>query len=150
MTELRRRMDEDMIVRGLADRTRETYLWAVKAALCWPCSHPDRGRPCSLEGVSPIIPGYCVAYLPGLYPLKTPTGLYSSDPFVPDCRVEAAEIHVVLNWDSGAPTGAGSLTPLSHNDTPQPQTSRVTGRSAARGGDARDARDTSRSRSDRW
>jgi len=36
MTELRRRMDEDMIVRGLADRTRETYLWAVKAALGWP------------------------------------------------------------------------------------------------------------------
>ena len=29
MTELRRRMDEDMVVRGMADRTRETYLWAV-------------------------------------------------------------------------------------------------------------------------
>ncbi|MCL4395748.1 MAG: site-specific integrase [Chloroflexi bacterium] len=29
MTKLRRRMDEDMIVRGMADRTRETYLWAV-------------------------------------------------------------------------------------------------------------------------
>lgn len=29
MTELRRRMDEDMIVRGMADRTRESYLWAV-------------------------------------------------------------------------------------------------------------------------
>ena len=29
MTELRRRMDEVMIVRGLADRTRETSLWAV-------------------------------------------------------------------------------------------------------------------------
>lgn len=29
MTELRRRMDEDMIVRGSADRTREAYLWAV-------------------------------------------------------------------------------------------------------------------------
>ena len=29
MTELRRRMDEDMIVRGMADRTREGYLWAV-------------------------------------------------------------------------------------------------------------------------
>jgi len=29
MTELRRRMDEAMIVRGMADRTRETYLWAV-------------------------------------------------------------------------------------------------------------------------
>ena len=30
MTELRRRMDEDMVVRGMADRTRETYLWAVE------------------------------------------------------------------------------------------------------------------------
>jgi integrase/recombinase XerD len=29
MTELRRRMDEDMIVRGFAARTREAYLWAV-------------------------------------------------------------------------------------------------------------------------
>lgn len=29
MTELRRRMNEAMIVRGMADRTRETYLWAV-------------------------------------------------------------------------------------------------------------------------
>ena len=29
MTELRRRMDEDMIIRGMADKTREAYLWAV-------------------------------------------------------------------------------------------------------------------------
>ena len=29
MTELRRRMNDDMQVRGLADRTRETYLSAV-------------------------------------------------------------------------------------------------------------------------
>ena len=29
MTELRRRMDEDMVVRGFAERTRETYLGAV-------------------------------------------------------------------------------------------------------------------------
>ena len=29
MTELRRRMDEDMVVRGMAARTRETYLAAV-------------------------------------------------------------------------------------------------------------------------
>ncbi len=29
MTELRRRMDEDMLARGFAERTRETYLWAV-------------------------------------------------------------------------------------------------------------------------
>ena len=30
MTELRRRMDDDMIVRGFAARTRETYLDVVK------------------------------------------------------------------------------------------------------------------------
>ena len=30
MTELRRRMDDDMVVRGMAVRTRETYLAAVK------------------------------------------------------------------------------------------------------------------------
>ena len=29
MTELRRRMDEDMVVRGMAARTRESYLAAV-------------------------------------------------------------------------------------------------------------------------
>ena len=29
MTELRRRMDDDMLARGLADLTRESYLWAV-------------------------------------------------------------------------------------------------------------------------
>ena len=29
MTVLRRRMDDDMVVRGMADRTRETYLAAV-------------------------------------------------------------------------------------------------------------------------
>ena len=29
MTELRRRMEDDMVARGLADRTRESYLWAV-------------------------------------------------------------------------------------------------------------------------
>ena len=29
MTELRRRMDDDMLARGFADRTREAYLWAV-------------------------------------------------------------------------------------------------------------------------
>ena len=28
MTALRRRMDEDMVVRGMADRTRETYMSA--------------------------------------------------------------------------------------------------------------------------
>jgi hypothetical protein len=29
MTELRTRMDNDMLVRGMAERTRETYLAAV-------------------------------------------------------------------------------------------------------------------------
>ena len=29
MTELRQRMDDDMVARGFADRTRESYLWAV-------------------------------------------------------------------------------------------------------------------------
>lgn len=29
MTQLRRRMDDDMLARGFADRTRESYLWAV-------------------------------------------------------------------------------------------------------------------------
>jgi len=29
MTELRRRMDDDMVARGFAERTRESYLWAV-------------------------------------------------------------------------------------------------------------------------
>ena len=29
MTELRTRMDNDMLVRGMAERTRETYLGAV-------------------------------------------------------------------------------------------------------------------------
>jgi hypothetical protein len=29
MTALRQRMEDDMVVRGFADRTRESYLWAV-------------------------------------------------------------------------------------------------------------------------
>lgn len=42
MTELRRRMNDDMQVRGLADRTRETYLWAVSGlATCYRRS-PDQ------------------------------------------------------------------------------------------------------------
>ncbi len=42
MTELRRRMDEDMIVRGLADRTRETYLWAVTGLATFYRRSPDQ------------------------------------------------------------------------------------------------------------
>jgi len=42
MTELRRRMDEDMIVRGLADRTRETYLWAVSSLAGFYRRSPDQ------------------------------------------------------------------------------------------------------------
>lgn len=41
MTELRRRMDEDMIVRGFADRTRETYLWAVTSLAKFYRRSPD-------------------------------------------------------------------------------------------------------------
>jgi integrase/recombinase XerD len=41
MTELRRRMDEDMIVRGFADRTRETYLWAVTGLARYYRRSPD-------------------------------------------------------------------------------------------------------------
>jgi integrase/recombinase XerD len=42
MTELRRRMDEAMIVRGLADRTREAYLWAVTGLAKFYHRSPDQ------------------------------------------------------------------------------------------------------------
>jgi integrase/recombinase XerD len=42
MTELRRRMNDDMQVRGLADRTRETYLWAVSGLATFYRRSPDR------------------------------------------------------------------------------------------------------------
>src|SRR5476649_2059569 len=42
MTELRRRMDEDMIVRGMADRTRESYLWAVTGLATFYHRSPDQ------------------------------------------------------------------------------------------------------------
>ena len=42
MTELRRRMDEDMIVRGFADRTREAYLWAVTGLAMFYRRPPDQ------------------------------------------------------------------------------------------------------------
>lgn len=42
MTELRRRMDEDMVVRGMAARTRETYLWAVTGLATFYRRPPDQ------------------------------------------------------------------------------------------------------------
>ena len=42
MTELRRRMDEDMLARGCADRTREAYLWAVAGLARFYHRSPDR------------------------------------------------------------------------------------------------------------
>lgn len=42
MTELRRQMDEAMQVRGMADRTRETYLWAVSGLATFYRRSPDR------------------------------------------------------------------------------------------------------------
>ena len=42
MTELRRRMNDDMQVRGLADRTRETYLWAVSGLATFYRRAPDQ------------------------------------------------------------------------------------------------------------
>jgi integrase/recombinase XerD len=42
MTELRRRMDDDMLARGFADRTRESYLWAVTGLARFYHRSPDR------------------------------------------------------------------------------------------------------------
>jgi len=42
MTELRRRMDENMVVRGMADRTRESYLWAVTGLAKFYHRSPDQ------------------------------------------------------------------------------------------------------------
>ena len=42
MTELRRRMDGDMVVRGMADRTRETYLTAVTGLARYYRRSPDQ------------------------------------------------------------------------------------------------------------
>ena len=42
MTELRRRMDDDMLARGLADRTRESYLWAVTGLARFYRRSPDQ------------------------------------------------------------------------------------------------------------
>jgi integrase len=42
MTELRRRMDDDMLARGFADRTRESYLWAVTGLARFYHRSPDQ------------------------------------------------------------------------------------------------------------
>jgi len=42
MTELRRRMDNDMIIRGMADKTREAYLWAVSGLAKFHRRSPDQ------------------------------------------------------------------------------------------------------------
>jgi integrase/recombinase XerD len=42
MTDLRRRMDDDMLARGLADRTRESYLWAVTGLARFYHRSPDQ------------------------------------------------------------------------------------------------------------
>ena len=42
MTDLRRRMDEDMVVRGMAERTRETYLAAVTGLAKYYRRSPDQ------------------------------------------------------------------------------------------------------------
>ena len=44
MTELRRRMDDDMVVRGMAKRTRETYLAAVTGLAKFIGDRPIRSR----------------------------------------------------------------------------------------------------------
>ena len=50
MTELRRRMDEDMVVRGMADRTRETYLWAVEGLARYYRRSPDQVTDQEVQG----------------------------------------------------------------------------------------------------
>jgi site-specific recombinase XerD len=42
MTKLRQRMDDDMLARGLADRTREAYLWAVTGLARFYHRSPDQ------------------------------------------------------------------------------------------------------------
>lgn len=42
MTELRLRMDDDMVARGFAERTRESYLWAVTGLARFYRRPPDR------------------------------------------------------------------------------------------------------------
>ena len=42
MTKLRQRMDDDMLARGCADRTRESYLWAVTGRARFYRRSPDQ------------------------------------------------------------------------------------------------------------
>lgn len=42
MTELRRRMDDDLLARGVADRSRESYLWAVTGLARFYHRSPDQ------------------------------------------------------------------------------------------------------------
>src|SRR3990172_1293584 len=42
MTKLRRQMDDDMVVGGMAERTRETYLWAVTGLAKFYRRSPDQ------------------------------------------------------------------------------------------------------------
>jgi hypothetical protein len=42
MTALRQRMEDDIVARGLADRTRESYLWAVTGLARFYRRPPDR------------------------------------------------------------------------------------------------------------
>ena len=42
MTELRRRMNDDMLARGFADRTRESYVWAVTGLARFYKRSPDQ------------------------------------------------------------------------------------------------------------
>lgn len=42
MTELRRQMDDDMVAKGFADRTRESYLWAVTGLARFYHRSPDQ------------------------------------------------------------------------------------------------------------
>jgi integrase/recombinase XerD len=42
MTELRKRMDDDMVARGFASRTRSSYLWAVTSLARFYRRAPDQ------------------------------------------------------------------------------------------------------------
>ena len=50
MTELRMRMDNDLLVRGMAERTREAYLAAVTRLARHYHRSPDRLSPQEVQG----------------------------------------------------------------------------------------------------
>lgn len=50
MTALRRRMDDDMLARGFADRTRESYLWAVRGLARFYHRSPDQISDAEIQG----------------------------------------------------------------------------------------------------